>query len=85
MCHVNLLARYPESGVAYRAARQGTGISQKRLAEQVGISRRHYIKFENGDHRPMPELRDRIASALNIDPSSLPAAGREPPFAPSGS
>lgn len=76
-------ARYPESGGAYRAARlnavlDGRTVSQERLASAVGTDRRHIIRIENGENRPRPELRDRIAAFLGVDPTTLPAAGEDP-------
>lgn len=44
-------------------ARRDKGISQERLAEQIGTSRRHMIRIEKGQHRPGPALRARIAEA----------------------
>lgn len=77
------IAKYPESRDAYRRARWHSSprISQERLALAVGITRRHMIRIENGEHRPMPELRDRIAEVLGADPSTLPAAEAMSPFA----
>lgn len=67
--------KYPESGAAIRLARSKTEprVSQERLAEAVGITRRHMIRLENGEHRPSPDVRDRIAAELGVDPSILPA------------
>lgn len=74
--------KYPEVKEAYRAARNDTDprISQENLAEIVGVTRRHMIRIENGDHRPTTALRDRIAVALGVDPSSLPAIEDVQPF-----
>jgi len=76
-------ARYPESGGAYRTARldavvEGRHVSQERLAEAVGTDRRHIIRIENGENRPRVDLRDRIASYLGVDPTTLPASGEDP-------
>lgn len=46
-------------------ARHNKGISQERLAEQIGTSRRHMIRIEKGQHRPGPRLRARIAEATD--------------------
>ncbi len=76
--------RYPEVGKSYRRARalMQPPMSQERLAAEVGTSRRHIIRIENGEHRPYPALRDRIAEVLGVDPSGLPAAEAAPrPFA----
>lgn len=72
--------RYPEVRTAYRTARHAARISQENLAEAVGISRRHMIRIENGEHRPSPNLRDRIAAALDADPEALPAVEQLSPF-----
>lgn len=74
--------KYPEVRAAYRSARKSTDprISQENLAELVGVTRRHMIRIENGDHRPTPALRDRIAIALAVDPSTLPAVEDVHPF-----
>lgn len=74
--------KYPESRDAYRKARRQANprISQENLALAVGITRRHMIRIENGEHRPLPELRDRIAEVLGADPSTLPAVEVMLPF-----
>lgn len=79
---MNAVVKYPEVREAYRRARAEARprISQERLAEAVGITRRHMIRIENGDHRPLPGLRDRIAEELGIDGSALPAVEQPDPF-----
>lgn len=74
--------KYPEIRDAYRKARSKANprISQENLALAVGITRRHMIRIENGEHRPLPELRDRIAEVLGADPQTLPAVEVVPPF-----
>lgn len=49
-------------------ARKRKGISQERLAERIGTSRRHMIRIEKGLHRPGPEFRARIADATEQTP-----------------
>jgi transcriptional regulator with XRE-family HTH domain len=73
------IVKYPEVREAYRRARHGR-MSQENLAEAVGITRRHMIRIENGEHRPTPDLRDRIAAALDVDASALPAVEQLDPF-----
>lgn len=53
--------RYAEVGSRIRAAREKTGLSQERFAPVIGITRRHLIRLENGEHHPSPELRERLA------------------------
>lgn len=61
MCHVS--ARHPEFAAALRSARKRAGKSQERIAAEVGTSRRHWIRWENGDHLPSPEFLERIGEA----------------------
>ena len=77
------IVRYPESGGAYRRARRvarvnGERVTQRALAAAVGIGRRFVIRVENGENRPSPALRDRIADFLGADPNTLPAVGEDP-------
>lgn len=72
--------KYPESGAAIKRARNERKISQERLAELVGTSRRHMIRLENGENRPNADLRDRIADALQVARETLPAAEDTNPF-----
>src|SRR4051794_4973983 len=50
-------------------ARKRKGISQEKLAGQIGTSRRHMIRIEKGVHRPGPEFLTRIAEATEQDES----------------
>jgi transcriptional regulator with XRE-family HTH domain len=74
--------KYPDVRLAYRSARNATEphLSQEVVADLAGVTRRHLIRIENGEHRPTTDLRDRIAAVLSVDPSSLPAVEDEQPF-----
>ena len=78
--HMSDAVKYPEVRAAYRKARLQAHISQENLALKVGVSRRHMIRIENGEHRPAPDLRDRIAAALGVAPDALPAVETFAPF-----
>ena len=52
--------RFAENGKVIRRARRRTGLSQENFAVQVGTTRRHMIRLENGEHLPTRALRDRI-------------------------
>ena len=41
------------------------GISQQRLADQLGVSRRAVRRYEKGEIRPRPEVRDRLNRLYN--------------------
>lgn len=74
--------RYPDSGRAIKTARKNARppITQESLADTVGITRRHMIRLENGEHRPSVEIRNRIAEACRVAPESLPAEDEESPL-----
>lgn len=46
--------------------RQQKGLSQRRLAQKVGISQPALCNIENGVHRPKPDTAIRIAKVLGI-------------------
>jgi transcriptional regulator with XRE-family HTH domain len=51
--------------------RNRLGLSQARLAERSGISTQYIAMIELTRKFPTPEILERIASALEIDPSEL--------------
>jgi transcriptional regulator with XRE-family HTH domain len=55
--------KHPEFAARLRSARLRSGKSQERIAEEVGTSRRHWIRWERGDHLPSREFLDRIGEA----------------------
>lgn len=50
-----------------KAARKAADISQERAAKAVGTSRRHWIRWENGETTPNPAYLNRIADVLGDD------------------
>jgi len=54
---------FADNGAAIRRARKRVGKSQERLAAEIGTTRRHMIRLENGEHLPSGGLRDRIVEA----------------------
>ena len=54
------LSRHRETGQRIRRLRLTTGLSQERFAPKVGVTRRHLIRLENGEHRPGRDLAARI-------------------------
>lgn len=46
--------------------REANGISQKRLADAVGISRPYLTQIENGSRTPSDEVFERLLHALGI-------------------
>ena len=51
-----------------RKARLAAGLSQEKLGELVGSSRRHVMRWEKGTHRPTKRYIARIAEATGTAP-----------------
>jgi transcriptional regulator with XRE-family HTH domain len=54
-----------------RENRKRLGLSQARLAERSGLSTQYIAMIELTRKFPTPEMLERIASALEIDPPEL--------------
>lgn len=66
-----------------RDARKAAGLSQEAAALRVGTSRRHWIRWENGESSPNPVYLDRIAEVLG-DSSLRDTADDDEEAAPVG-
>lgn len=55
--------KHPEFAAKLHSARLRVGKSQERIAAEVGTSRRHWIRWENGEHLPSGEFMERIGEA----------------------
>ena len=56
--------RHSGTAVRIKQLRLSTGLSQERFAPHVGITRRHLIRLENGEHRPQRQLAARIEAVV---------------------
>ena len=61
-----------------KAQRQNLGISQAKLAERVKTSANYIAQIETEMRFPKPEMLERIAAALEIEPPALFAAEIRP-------
>ena len=50
-----------------RDARKRLGMTQKQLAEQVGISQAHICNLEKEKEQASPDLAKRLAAVLGMD------------------
>jgi transcriptional regulator with XRE-family HTH domain len=57
--------RYAELGSAIKSARLRKGLTQEQAAQQVGTSRFHWIRWEQGLHKP-EEHRARLIEVLGL-------------------
>ena len=60
-----------EIGARIRKYREACGISQKQLAEKLGISNNRVSNWEQGINRPDADILADICRALDISPSEL--------------
>jgi len=77
---------FPPSGFGSRARglREGAGLTQKQLAEAVGLHPNTLAKLERGEHEPAWPIVLKIAAALGVSCEAFnaqdvaPAAATEP-------
>lgn len=60
-----------EIGNRIRKYREARGLSQKELAEELGISNSRISNWEQGINRPDADILARLCGILNISPSLL--------------
>ena len=66
-----MLVSYRVIGRNIREARKNKGLTQAKVAEQVGLSLLHYGRLERGDRRAALEQIAVIAQTLDVSVSSL--------------
>lgn len=52
--------------VNLREARKATGMTQKEVAEKVGVARSTYALYETGERSPDVEVVKKLAEVLNV-------------------
>ena len=57
--------------VHLRELREAAGLSRDELASRAGTNRGHIRKLEAGTHAPRPEMVERLATALGVEPDDL--------------
>lgn len=62
---------YAELGARIKRARKARAFSQEEFAPLVGVTRRHLIRLENGEHQVGPPLAERIAMATGVSASEF--------------
>lgn len=60
-----------ELGNRIKRLRKELGISQKELAERIGVSNSRVSNWEQGINRPDADILSRLCSALQTSPSLL--------------
>ncbi|MBI5916968.1 MAG: helix-turn-helix transcriptional regulator [Bacteroidetes bacterium] len=65
----------------FRLARLKKGLSQKNVAEDLGMSQSNYSNIENGKQKtgPQPALLERIAEVLKDELPTIPTSTQAPP------
>ena len=54
-----------------RAIRRAADMTQKELAEKVGIAQKAVCGYETGQNSPSLPKLERLAAALNVEPRDL--------------
>ncbi len=58
-------------GRKVKQLREKAGLSQKQLAETIGIPQSYVSRIENGEHAPTFKTRTKFAEALGVDTRDL--------------
>ena len=56
---------------ALKELRESRGLSQRDLALLSGLNRRTIAELENGDRKPYPYSRNKLARALHVKPEEI--------------
>ena len=54
-----------------RVTRQKVGLSQKELAEKIGIQQTQYSRYENGTSKPSTDILEKLVKEFNINVNYL--------------
>lgn len=73
---VSELLRAGASGPSVKRARKAQGMTQRVLAEAVGVGVPYICRIERGHEQPSPVLLDALAAALQVDVNALLGFGR---------
>jgi DNA-binding XRE family transcriptional regulator len=65
-------------------ARKAAGYTQESFAEELGVDRSTVVRWEAGDHEPLPYLWPKIARLLSVSRDELKEFLRLPPSVPGG-
>jgi DNA-binding XRE family transcriptional regulator len=65
-------------------ARKAAGYTQESFAEALGVDRSTVVRWEVGDHEPLPYLWPKIARLLSVSRDELKEFLRLPPSVPGG-
>lgn len=58
-------------GLAIRNIRINKGLTQRQVADRMGVERTYVTKIEMGNHSPLMEQFVRFADALDEDPGEV--------------
>lgn len=61
-----------------KAARERKGLSQKEIAESVGVAKSTYSLYESGNREPNVQTIKKIADALNVTADELLGIDEQP-------
>ncbi|MEC0282295.1 helix-turn-helix transcriptional regulator [Terribacillus saccharophilus] len=62
---------HPDYSLSLKAARVEKGYTQEALAERLGITKRSYIKWENGEVLVKPYMVYAVAYVLKMEPDRI--------------
>ena len=63
----NEIERFTESGMALRGARHKAGLTQKQLAEEIGVKTHHISEMEHGKRPIGKKMAQRLSNIFKVD------------------
>src|SRR5947209_19894015 len=66
-----LMKNTNQLGERVKSSREGLGLTQRSLAEKLGVEASHIAFIESGRRKPSFKLVGRIADILGLDPQNL--------------
>lgn len=70
-----------DTGKRLRELREARGLSQEEVAKAIGVGRVTYLKYENGENRPVRKLKE-LSSFFKVSIDYL--LGNDTPISPTG-
>lgn len=61
------IKKYKKAGLVLRGMRYREGLSQKKLAEESGVTQNEISNIENGKRTVGKKIAEKLATALNFD------------------
>lgn len=63
----DLIAKYTETGMLIRGGRHKAGLTQKKLAQEIGVLPHHISEMEHGKRSVGKKMAQKLGKIFNVD------------------